>query len=287
MTRPEEFEWVKDGLPVWYRPSLSSETKHSARVGGTPWAIGGSDGTWVVHLIEVDPSYRSGRGSVASAYLGALEPREETARRRPRVSFERGKHTFWLHTLGSDGHPYPTQRETTLEDLRDAIADMETMGDYELFNRQLDSVIDRLNRILDEGKQHGTFGGEKLQAFAERILRLRVYPNLSWEMLVHRFTEILDTGEHRGEFHSEAIDAFAKRLVELRGHPDPGFGVDPKDSAELCALRQACDDHLVWPSEAQREGGDYLAAVEYSGKLARFAEKWFKDQQQVLKGFPQ
>lgn len=228
---PDEYAWVKDDVPVWYRPTLKSDKRYAGRVNGNPWVVGSTGETWVVHLDEMEPSYRNGqRSTVSAAYLGALEPREPEPARRPLVSFTRGKFTFWLHTLGNNGHPYATQEETTLQDLADALSDLEERGVYTPANHHVDAAIDKLEKILDSGEQHGRFGGEKIQAFAERLLQL--------------------------------------------GHlADPGFGVDPNDSNELCRLRQAIDDHLLWPSDAQREGGDYIAAVVHSGRLAQIMDR--------------
>jgi len=42
---------------------------------------------------------------------------------------------------------------------------------------------------------------------------------------------------------------------------DPEFGVDPKDSARLLALRDAIDEHLGWLSDEQEEEADYVARI--------------------------
>jgi hypothetical protein len=44
------------------------------------------------------------------------------------------------------------------------------------------------------------------------------------------------------------------------GDVDPGFGVDPQDSARLLELRQAIDS-IGWKSPADEEKGDYLARL--------------------------
>lgn len=243
INKPEEWDWVRDNVPVWYRPSLRSDARFAGRVNGEPWSVGSTADTWVVLLDEMEPAYRHGRGTVKAAYLGALEPREEKqSGRLPPLSFKKGSNTFWLYTLGNNGHPYPTQTEATLEDLHEVLSCLEEQGYYEHVNRHIDSVVEKLEEILTTGKQPGKFGGEKLQAFAERLL-------------------------------------------ELRGLADPDFGVDPKDSNELCKLRQAIDDHLVWPSPAAEDRGRYEEAVEHSGKLAKrfqFMQKAYYDAEREI-----
>jgi len=39
-------------------------------------------------------------------------------------------------------------------------------------NHAVEQVVKALTRIIDEGRQVGRFGGESLQALAERLLRL-------------------------------------------------------------------------------------------------------------------
>lgn len=64
-------------------------------------------------------------------------------------------------------------------------------------------------------------------------------------------------GLTKGDAPSEATSGF------------PPFGVDPEDSARLLALSQAIDDHLPWPSEEAREGGDYVVAVKHASEKLR------------------
>lgn len=42
---------------------------------------------------------------------------------------------------------------------------------------------------------------------------------------------------------------------------DAEFGVDPRDSARLLALRDAIDDHLGWLNLEQEEEADYVARI--------------------------
>ena len=53
---------------------------------------------------------------------------------------------------------------------------------------------------------------------------------------------------------------------------EPGFadfGVDPRDSESLLALRQAIDDHLGWENKAEEDNGDYLTRIRQVGELLR------------------
>lgn len=242
---PGEWDWVKDNVPVWYRPSLRKAERFAGRVDGEPWCAGGTGDTWMVHLDEMEPGYREGRGTVKAAYLGALEPREElrTPVNLPPLAFKKGRFTFWLHTLGNNGHPYPTQETSTDDDLIELL-------------RQIDEP--RLTRIL-------------VAATSPRIGDI-IGPNIAIAMLIRSLDQILDTGEYQIPFESPAIDQFAQRLQSLR-HPDVDFGCDPKDSASLVALRQAIDDYLVWPHPSAEEQGRYEEAVEHSGKLAKRFER--------------
>jgi hypothetical protein len=69
-----------------------------------------------------------------------------------------------------------------------------------------------------------------------------------------------------------AADALLDAVVRAEGAPDelagagpdPGFGVDPGDSAALLKLRQCIDDHLEFPTPESEEAGDYESAVRHT-----------------------
>ncbi len=70
----------------------------------------------------------------------------------------------------------------------------------------------------------------------------------------------------------EAIDALERHLRASQpatetGYPD--FGVDPRDSESLLALRDAIDDHLGWENQAEEDNGDYLTRIRQVGELLR------------------
>ncbi len=50
-------------------------------------------------------------------------------------------------------------------------ATLENYDTTDAQNHAVEEVVKKLNRIIDEGKQVGRFGGESLQRLAERILR--------------------------------------------------------------------------------------------------------------------
>jgi hypothetical protein len=70
------------------------------------------------------------------------------------------------------------------------------------------------------------------------------------------------------------IDTQAARIRDLESQlaglgPDDvvgcGFGIDPKDSAALLALRNAIDEELGWETQEEEEAGDYVARVRQVG----------------------
>ena len=48
-----------------------------------------------------------------------------------------------------------------------------------------------------------------------------------------------------------------------------GYSYDPEDSRRLEAVLEAIDNYLLWPSEAAKEAGNHVEAVEHTGKLLR------------------
>jgi len=73
-TIPEQFAWVRDGVPVWYQSSPGPEYRYAGVVDGEPRQLGG--GTWVVHLREMERRYRNGeRSTVPAASLEAISLR--------------------------------------------------------------------------------------------------------------------------------------------------------------------------------------------------------------------
>ena len=112
--QPEEFQWVKHGVPVWYHPSIGIARRYAATVDGHPQLLGGHDGSWVVRLVDVEPAYRNGHGTVKAAYLGALTPREEEAT----FHWNNGRDLLKTFRHGSDGGV----RDATAQDIVDAIS---------------------------------------------------------------------------------------------------------------------------------------------------------------------
>lgn len=51
------------------------------------------------------------------------------------------------------------------------------------------------------------------------------------------------------------------------GDVDPGFGVDPKDSAALLELREAIDAHLGWSDQTAERAADYVGRIKEVGAL--------------------
>lgn len=70
----------------------------------------------------------------------------------------------------------------------------------------------------------------------------------------------LEALEYLAAAARQRIEQSAARDV-YGGGPDPGFGVDPGDSAALLRLRQCIDEHLISPEPKPDEDGDYEAAV--------------------------
>lgn len=62
--------------------------------------------------------------------------------------------------------------------------------------------------------------------------------------------------------------------LEAREKELCAFGAEPEDSARLLKLREAIDEHLSWPTDEERDDGDYEACVEYSAKRIRELTEW-------------
>ncbi len=56
--------------------------------------------------------------------------------------------------------------------------ELENFDTVDAQNHAVHEAVDKLNRILDEREQHGRFGSDKLQRFAQRILNLEI---VAWE----------------------------------------------------------------------------------------------------------
>ncbi len=86
--------------------------------------------------------------------------------------------------------------------------------------------------------------------------------------LLEAINECLSTGLKSAR-KTRAQLAFQKLQQLMRDHRDvfgegidPGFGVDPTDSAELLRLRVAIDDYLGWRTDAEREAADYEERIK-------------------------
>lgn len=61
---------LSDGMRVLYMPTLGSAERFAGTVDGEPFELGGH--TWCVHLRDVEPGYRNGRGFVKAAAISHL-----------------------------------------------------------------------------------------------------------------------------------------------------------------------------------------------------------------------
>lgn len=85
--------------------------------------------------------------------------------------------------------------------------------------------------------------------------------------VVRAFLELLESVESRYD-RRELLEraTVCRNFINVLGMGvDPGFGVDPKDSAALQELRAAIDDHLSWDSNENEEKADYVARVRQVG----------------------
>lgn len=61
---------LRDGMRVLYMPTLGHPDRFAGTVDGEPFELGGH--TWCVHLKDMDPGYRNGRGFVKAAAVSHL-----------------------------------------------------------------------------------------------------------------------------------------------------------------------------------------------------------------------